>query len=76
MERLKRLIEGSDLIVAPVALNAIMARLAEEAGFKSDLSERRIARVAEMRNGSQSHTSGNGAGGGGDANRVQIADCP
>ena len=35
MERLKTLIEGSDLIVAPVALNAIMARLAEEAGFKA-----------------------------------------
>ena len=35
MERLKRLIEGRDLIVAPVALNAIMARLAEEAGFKA-----------------------------------------
>ena len=35
MERLKKLIEGSDLIVAPVALNAIMARLAEEAGFKA-----------------------------------------
>jgi len=35
MERLKRLIEGHDLIVAPVALNAIMARLAEEVGFKA-----------------------------------------
>ncbi len=35
MERLKRLIEGRDLTVAPVALNAIMARLAEEAGFKA-----------------------------------------
>jgi 2-methylisocitrate lyase-like PEP mutase family enzyme len=35
MERLKRLIEGRDLIVAPVALNAIMARLAEEVGFKA-----------------------------------------
>jgi len=35
MERLKRLIEGRALIVAPVALNAIMARLAEEAGFKA-----------------------------------------
>ena len=35
MERLKTLIEGSELIVAPVALNPIMARLAEEAGFKA-----------------------------------------
>jgi 2-methylisocitrate lyase-like PEP mutase family enzyme len=35
MERLKMLIEGTNLIVAPVALNAIMARLAEEAGFKA-----------------------------------------
>src|SRR5919106_5687891 len=35
MERLKTLIEGTDLIVAPVALNPIMARLAEEAGFKA-----------------------------------------
>ncbi len=35
MERLKTLIKGTDLIVTPVALNAIMARLAEEAGFKA-----------------------------------------
>ena len=35
MERLKRFIEGTDLIIAPVALNAIMARLAEDAGFKA-----------------------------------------
>ena len=35
MERLKTLIKGTDLIVAPVALNAIMARLAEDAGFKA-----------------------------------------
>ena len=35
MERLKSLIKGTDLVVAPVALNAIMARLAEEAGFKA-----------------------------------------
>jgi methylisocitrate lyase len=35
MERLKKLIEGTDLIIAPVALNAIMARLAEDAGFKA-----------------------------------------
>jgi methylisocitrate lyase len=35
VERLKKLIEGTDLIVAPVALNAIMARLAEETGFKA-----------------------------------------
>ncbi len=35
MERLKTLIAGDDLIVAPVALNPIIARLAEEAGFKA-----------------------------------------
>lgn len=35
MERLKTLIEGTDLIIAPVALNPIMARLAEESGFKA-----------------------------------------
>ena len=35
MERLKTLIAGDGLIVAPVALNPIMARLAEEAGFKA-----------------------------------------
>jgi 2-methylisocitrate lyase-like PEP mutase family enzyme len=33
--RLNELIRGNDLIVAPVALNPIMARLAEEAGFKA-----------------------------------------
>jgi methylisocitrate lyase len=32
---LKQLIAGDDLIVAPVALNPIMARLAEQAGFKA-----------------------------------------
>lgn len=35
MERLKTLIAGDELIVAPVALNPIMARLAEEAGFRA-----------------------------------------
>jgi methylisocitrate lyase len=35
LEKLSRLIRGDDLIVAPVALNPIMARLAEEAGFKA-----------------------------------------
>ena len=35
MERLKTLIKGAELIIAPVALNPIMARLAEEAGFKA-----------------------------------------
>lgn len=35
MERLKTLVAGDELIVAPVALNPIMARLAEEAGFKA-----------------------------------------
>ncbi len=35
MEKLKELIKGSDLVVAPVALNPIMARMAAEAGFKA-----------------------------------------
>ena len=35
MARLKALISGEELIIAPVALNPIMARLAEEAGFKA-----------------------------------------
>jgi 2-methylisocitrate lyase-like PEP mutase family enzyme len=35
LQKLSQLIRGNDLIVAPVALNPIMARLAEEAGFKA-----------------------------------------
>jgi len=35
LQKLNELIAGNDLIVAPVALNPIMARLAEEAGFKA-----------------------------------------
>src|SRR2546423_12546620 len=35
LHRLSDLIRGNDLIVAPVALNPIMARMAEEAGFKA-----------------------------------------
>jgi methylisocitrate lyase len=35
LQRLSQLIRGNELIVAPVALNPIMARLAEEAGFKA-----------------------------------------
>ena len=35
MRKLKDLIKGNDLIVAPVVFNPIMARLAEEAGFKA-----------------------------------------
>ena len=35
MPKLKELIGGNDLIVAPVALNPIMARLAAQAGFKA-----------------------------------------
>ena len=35
MSSLRELIRGNDLVVAPVALNPIMARLAEEAGFKA-----------------------------------------
>jgi 2-methylisocitrate lyase-like PEP mutase family enzyme len=33
VENLKDLIKGQDLIVAPVALNPIMAQMAAEAGF-------------------------------------------
>jgi 2-methylisocitrate lyase-like PEP mutase family enzyme len=35
LQKLNELIAGKDLIVAPVALNPIMARLAQEAGFKA-----------------------------------------
>ena len=35
MRKLKDLIRGNDLIVAPVVFNPIMARLAEDAGFKA-----------------------------------------
>ena len=35
MASLRELLAGDDLIVAPVALNPIMARLAREAGFKA-----------------------------------------
>ena len=35
MPTLKELIAGDDLVVAPVALNPIMARLAEQTGFKA-----------------------------------------
>jgi 2-methylisocitrate lyase-like PEP mutase family enzyme len=35
LSKLKDLIRGNDLMVAPVALNPIMARLAAEAGFKA-----------------------------------------
>lgn len=35
MERLRTLIDGNDLTIAPVALNALMARMAVEAGFKA-----------------------------------------
>ena len=35
LEKLSQLIRGPDLIVAPVALNPIMARMAQEAGFKA-----------------------------------------
>ena len=35
MQKLKELIAGDELVVAPVALNPIMARLAQEAGFKA-----------------------------------------
>ncbi len=35
METLSQLVRGPDLIVAPVALNPIMARMAEQAGFKA-----------------------------------------
>jgi 2-methylisocitrate lyase-like PEP mutase family enzyme len=35
LSKLRTLMAGNDLVVAPVALNPIMARLAEEAGFKA-----------------------------------------
>ena len=35
MQKFSELMRGSELVVAPVALNPIMARLAEEAGFKA-----------------------------------------
>jgi 2-methylisocitrate lyase-like PEP mutase family enzyme len=35
VKKFSDLMRGSELIVAPVALNPIMARLAEEAGFKA-----------------------------------------
>lgn len=35
MQRLKELVAGDDLVVAPLALNPIMAKMAEEAGFKA-----------------------------------------
>jgi 2-methylisocitrate lyase-like PEP mutase family enzyme len=35
VESFRQLMGGSELVVAPVALNPIMARLAEEAGFKA-----------------------------------------
>src|SRR5471032_1175730 len=35
VDKLKDLIKGPDLIVAPVALNPIMAQMAELAGFKA-----------------------------------------
>ncbi|MDP2411900.1 MAG: isocitrate lyase/PEP mutase family protein [Pseudolabrys sp.] len=35
MKTLKELIKGDDLVVAPVALNPMMARLAEDTGFKA-----------------------------------------
>ena len=35
MERLRTLIDGPDLTIAPVALNPLMARMAVEVGFKA-----------------------------------------
>jgi methylisocitrate lyase len=35
MKSLKELMQGGELVVAPVVLNPVMARLAEEAGFKA-----------------------------------------
>ena len=35
MERLRKLIDGPDLVIAPVAINPLMARMAVEAGFKA-----------------------------------------
>lgn len=35
MQTLKALVDAGDFVVAPVALNPVMARLAEDAGFKA-----------------------------------------
>ena len=35
MTSLRELIQGNELVVAPVALNPIMAKLAQDAGFKA-----------------------------------------
>jgi methylisocitrate lyase len=35
LQKLKDLIRGNELVVAPLALNPLMARMAEEAGFKA-----------------------------------------
>ena len=35
MTSLRSMIEGPELVVAPVALNPIMARLAQDAGFQA-----------------------------------------
>lgn len=49
MQKFSELMRGNELIVAPVALNPIMARLAEEAGFKALYLSGRIAQLVEMR---------------------------
>ena len=38
MQKFSELMRGKELIVAPVALNPIMARLAEEAGSRRSIS--------------------------------------
>ncbi|HEY7322009.1 MAG TPA: hypothetical protein VIE89_30955 [Candidatus Binatia bacterium] len=37
VEMFRALMNGNELIVAPVALNPIMARLAQEAGFRRSI---------------------------------------
>jgi hypothetical protein len=47
MQKFGDLTRGNELIAAPVALNPIMARLAEEAGFKALYLRKHVARPAE-----------------------------
>ena len=49
LEKLSDLIKGPDLIVAPVALNPIMAQMAALAGLQGGLSQRRLARLVQGR---------------------------
>jgi 2-methylisocitrate lyase-like PEP mutase family enzyme len=47
LSSLRKPISGNELIVAPVTLNPIMARLAEAAGFKAIYLRGGTARICE-----------------------------